>query len=260
MERGPDNQVLIGAGQRRAFTFIEIVLVIALLGMMAAMALPTLVQEIRGSRLPTSAEQMRSLIELVRANAQIEGKRYRIRFPRGDELDRQGTSVQPLIERADDPMNPEAWTLVEEPWTLGETLLRDCWCIQVRLGRPTVEKIRDPAPSVAEELANMREDWDVDYPPLIFEPDGTSPWATYVITKAPKNTKVEALDDTVPRLEVILEGPTGMIWIQRALYASEIDLFEQNGWPVVLRRDFSDPRPLTEKDVLELSEQDVQPK
>lgn len=248
------------AASRCAFTLLEVVLVIALLGMLAAIAVPSFIQEIRGQRLPTSAQQMRSLLEMVRANAQMDGKRYRVRFPRVDELDREGTSVQPIIERTDNPMEPEQWTRVEEPWTLGETLLRDCWCIQVRLGRPTIEKLRDPEPSVAEELANMREEWDVNFPPVIFEPDGTAPWATFVITRAPKDTKVEELDDTVPRLEVILEGPTGMIWVQRSLYSEEIDLFEENYWPIVLRRDFTDPRPLTKEDVLELAESDVKPK
>ncbi|KAB2942437.1 MAG: prepilin-type N-terminal cleavage/methylation domain-containing protein [Phycisphaerae bacterium] len=244
---------------RHGYTLLEVVLVTALLAVVAAIAIPNLILEIRGAQLETSAEQLRSLVELVRANAQMDGKRYRIRFPREDEMDRQGTDVQPIIERADDPLEPEEWTLVEEPWTLGETLLRDCWCIQVRLGRPTIEKLRDPEASMSEELANLREDFAPEYPPVIFEPDGTAPWAVFVVTKAPRDLTPADLDDTVPRFEVIMEGPTGMVWIQRALYEDELDLFEQNGWPIVLRRDFFDPRHLTENDVLELQESAIAP-
>ncbi|MCC7290904.1 MAG: prepilin-type N-terminal cleavage/methylation domain-containing protein [Phycisphaerales bacterium] len=249
----------LGGPPRRAFTLLEVVLVVALLAIVAALALPNLTQELAGQQMSTSAEQMRSLLELIRANAQMDGKRFRIRMPRADELDRMGTDVQPVVERADDPMEPETWTLVEEPWTLGETFLRDCRCIQVRLGRPTVEKLRDPQPSLAEELANLREDFDVEFPPVTFEPDGTSPWAVFVVYKGPREKKAEELAEEDARIEVIMDGATGMIWLQRPLYESELSLFEENGWPVVLRRDFLDPRELTEDDVLELSESSISP-
>jgi len=250
-----------GTSSCAGFTLLEVVLVMMLLAIIAALALPNVVNELRGQHLKTSGEQMRSLLELVRAYSEMDGKRYRVRIPRKDELDRMGTDVQPIIERTDDPMEPEVWTLVEEPWTLGETFMRDCWCIQVRLGRPTVDKLRDPEPSRAEELASMREAWEEDYPPVTFEPDGTAPWAVYVLTKAPRDTTTAAdLTDEVERLEVIMEGPTGMIWLQRPLYEDELDLFEQNGWPIVLRRDFMDPKHLTEDDVLELQEETIMPK
>jgi hypothetical protein len=54
------------------------------------------------------------------------------------------------------------------------------------------------------------------------------------------------------RIEVILEGPTGLAWLQRPFYDEELDLFEEKGWPAVLRKDFLDKAVLTEDDILEL--------
>jgi len=238
---------------------LELILVLGLLAVISSLVLPTLIRDLEGSRLLVSSRQMRSLLELTRAKAQFEGKRYRLRIPGSDELDRMGTDRQPIVERTDDPLNPEEWTLVEEPWTLGEVFLEGVWCIQTRLGRPTVAKLRDPGPSMAEHVANMREEFDDNYPPVIFEPDGTAPWATFVVTRAPRDTTVEGLDDTIERIEVIMQGNTGMVWLQRPLYEEELNLFEENGWPIVLRKDFLDKRMLTEDDVLELPELEVSP-
>ncbi|RJP31841.1 MAG: prepilin-type N-terminal cleavage/methylation domain-containing protein [Phycisphaerales bacterium] len=245
-----------------AYTMLEVMLVIAILGLIAALAAPNLLGEIQRRRLYTSALQMRSLLELVRYNAQFDGKRYRIRFPKENELDPMGGDRQPIIEREDDPLEaPDEWNPVVAPWTYGHTLLEGVWCIQVRLGRPTLESLRNPEESmtVADKLEAAFEDFEPDYPPLYVEPDGTSDWATFALTQADRDLTAEDLDDSVVRIEVIVEGPTGMIWLQRPLYEEELDLFEENGWPPVLRKDFFDPDPLTEDDVLELTEESIQP-
>ncbi|MCH7632740.1 MAG: hypothetical protein IIB59_05965, partial [Planctomycetes bacterium] len=57
----------------------------------------------------------------------------------------------------------------------------------------------------------------------------------------------------------ILEGLTGLCWLQRPFYDEELDLFADKGWPAVLRQDFLRPDMLTEDDVLELREIRVKP-
>jgi hypothetical protein len=57
---------------------------------------------------------------------------------------------------------------------------------------------------------------------------------------------------------VILEGETGIAWLQRPFYDDELDLFADRNWPAVLRQDFLRKEPLTERDVLEL--RDIQMK
>ena len=243
-------------------TLIEVILVIGILVIIAGMVIPNFVRELEREKLPGSARQLRSLVTLVRANAAFDAKRYRIRFPMEDELDPLGGDCQPLVEREDDPIHePEVFNLVTAPWAVGNTLLGDVWCAEVRLGRPTVALLREleSRHEVEDEVEEAYQDFEPERLPLIVEPDGTSEWATFVLTDAPRDIELEDIffyDELVEQeygaVQVILEGATGMAWLQRPLYEEEIDLFEERGWPVVLRKDFFDPRVLTEEDVLEL--------
>jgi hypothetical protein len=244
-------------------TLIELILVIGILAVIAGLVIPNFVRELEREKLPGSARQLRSLLTLVRANACFDGKRYRIRFPleEEEELDALGGDRQPLIEREDDPINePEIFNLVTAPWAVGETLLGEVWCAEVRLERPTVELLREieERDEIADELEEAFEDFEPERLPLYIEPDGTSEWVTFVLTDAPRDTeledlyKLEEIDAEYSVIELIVEGVTGMAWLQRPLYEEELDLFEERGWPVVLRQDFLDPRVLTEEDVLEL--------
>ncbi len=246
-----------------AYTLLEVILVVALLVVISAIAIPSFVGQLEREELPGSARQLRSLLSLTRANAAYDGKRYRIRFPGEDEKDSTGDDRQPIVEREDDPIrDPETYTPVTAPWAVGKTLLGGVWCAEVRLGRPTIEDIQERrqrgAPEITDELIREQEDLEPETPPLYIEPDGASEWATFVLTPAPRDTLLDELEDH-PRVEMIVEGTTGLAWIQRPFYDEELDLFEDKGWPAVLRQDFLDPRELTENDVLELREITVKP-
>ena len=241
---------------RAGYTLLEVVLVIGLLLVLSAMVFPNLLRDIESRRLPASARDMRSMLTLVRANAMYDGKRYRIRFADEDEIDHTGEDRQPIIERESDPFRePDIYTRVSDPWAQGETFLRDVWSAQVRLGRPTLEKLEDErlADEEQKRFEETYDEFEDDYPPLIIEPDGTSEWVTFVITDAPRGTAKEDLE--VPQqIEVIMDGMTGLIWLQRPFYDEELDMFKEHGWPPVLRRDFTRSAPLTEEDVLEIQE------
>lgn len=243
------------SNKHRAFTLLEVTLVAGILVLIAAMAMPTLLEEFRREALPGSGRQLRSLLTLVGANASFDGKRYRIRFPEEDEEDALGGDRQPMIEREDDPFQePEVFNLVTLPWAVGNTLLGKVRCAEVRLGRPSAERLRERRSEIEDALAEDQnlEDFDPVRLPLVFEPDGTSDWATFVlVADAPRNINVEELEN-YERIEVIYEGETGLAWLQRPFYEEELDLFEEKNWPVVLRRDFLRSAPLTEDDVLEL--------
>lgn len=241
-------------------TLLEVILVIGILVIIAGMVVPNFVRELEREKLPGSARQLRSLMTLVRANAAFDARRYQIRFPMEDELDPLGGDRQPLIEREDDPIDePEVFNPVTAPWAVGTTLLGDVWCAEVRLGRPTVAFLRklEQRHEIEDEVEETYEDFEPERLPLIIEPDGTSEWATFVLTDAPRDTEIDEFlffDDLEEygAIQVITEGATGLAWLQRPLYEEELDLFEERGWPVVLRQDFLDPRVLTEEDVLEL--------
>lgn len=252
-------------GATYGYTLLEVLLVISLLVAIGAMALPSFLGQIEKEKLPGSTGQLRSLVSLVRANAAYDGKRYRIRFPGPDEEVVGSDDRQPIVEREDDPVRePELYVRVTAPWAIGDTLLGDVWCAEVRPGRPTIEKLqvlrergRD---EIAEQLSRQRdaEHFEPERPPVSIEPDGASDWVTFVLTDAPRRTPIDQLEDFT-RLELIVEGSTGLAWIQRPLYDEELDLFEEKGWPAVLRQDFTDPRELTENDVLELRDITLKP-
>jgi hypothetical protein len=236
---------------------LEVLLVIGLIVVLSAMVLPDLMTELESRRLPESADRMRSLITLARAHAMFEGLRYRIRFPDEDELDDEGGDRQPLIEREDDPLDePGIFNPVAEPWVYGNTLLHNVWCAQVRLEKPTIERLRQgmDEKDTGERLAARFEDEDPDFPSLVIEPDGASEWATFVITNVSRELTIEEIEETDPVIEVILDGDTGLIWLQRPFLEEELDMLDEYNWPPVLRQDFIRPEPLTEEDVLEIRE------
>ena len=244
----------------RAYTLIEIVLVAGLLVLISALAVPRMAHLLSRDELAGSARQLRSFLTLIRSHAAWDGRRYRIRFPEEQEQDALGGDQQPIVEREDDPLEfPEEFTTVTEPWAVGTTLLADVWVAEVRLGRPTIaelQRLRQYRSEVENALEREFEDvehFEAQRPPLIIEADGTSDWAVFVLTQAPRGTEIEELDEH-PRIELILDGMTGLAWLQRPFYDEELDLFEEKGWPAVLRQDFLDRRQLTENDVLELHE------
>jgi hypothetical protein len=248
----------------RAFTIIEVVLVIGLLLLISAITLPNFFSELKREELPTSANQLRALVTLVRANAAFDAKRFRIRFPQEGEADALGGVHQPIVEREDDPIAyPEVFHSVNTSWAVGKTLLGEVRCAEVRLGRPTVADIKRRRESASRELEqafavqNKREEFERDRPPVYIEPDGTSDWATFTLTKASLEIPLSELYQQ-PGIDVILDGLTGLCWLQRSFYDEELDLFEEKNWPAVMRKDFLTPRMLTEQDVLELRDLPVQ--
>ncbi len=231
-------------------------MVVAIIAVIMSLAVPDLVNDIERRRFPTSARQLRALLTLVRANAMYDGKRYRIRFPEKDEIDFNGEDRQPIIEREDNPFTePNVYNRVDQPWTRVDTFYRGVWCSEVRLGRPTLDKLENQfvGAELDQRLEALAQGHEEGYPPLIVEPDGTTEWVTFVLTDAPPDTDRAELE-VKQQIEVIMDGLTGLIWLQRPFYDDELTLFKENGWPPVLRRDFLRLSPLTEEDVLEISE------
>ncbi len=247
-----------------AFTLIEMVLVVGLLLLISAITIPNFFNEFKREKLPTSASQLRSLVTLVRANAAFDAKRYRIRFAREGETDSLGGIQQPIVEREDDPIAyPEEFNPVTANWAAGKTLLGDVRCAEVRLGRPTVADIMRRRESASRELEQafstrqQREEFERERPPVYIEPDGTSDWVTFTLTEASSEIPLNEIYQH-PGIDVILDGLTGLCWLQRPFYDDELDLFKEKNWPAVLRKDFLTPRMLTEQDVLELRELPVE--
>ncbi|MHC5110932.1 MAG: pilus assembly FimT family protein [Planctomycetota bacterium] len=243
----------------RAYTLIEVALVVSILVAITAIVIPNFILDYERDLLPGSSRDMRSLVSMVRAKASFASVRYRIRFPMPDEDDEIGDGIQPIVEREVDPVNePEIFERVTEPWAVGTILRSGIRCAEVRLGKPDIEQMRDREfrSEVEEVLDRAFEEFDPVKPPVVIEPDGTSDWFVLLLTNAPEDVPVEDLADSeeYQSIEIIVDGRTGAAWLQRPLYDEELDLFEEEGWPIVLRQDFLDPRVLTEDDVLELQD------
>jgi prepilin-type N-terminal cleavage/methylation domain-containing protein len=245
------------------FTLLEVLIVAALMAFIAGLVLPVLINELEQERLPESARQMRALVQLTRANAMYEGRRFRIRFPDEEDLDGQGEQRQPLIEVERDPLSePDVFEPVRAAWAQDETLKRGIRCARVRLGKPTLELLMGESGAeaeYAEEVDELEDELTIsfedEFPPLVIEADGTCEWVTFLLTDAAED---EDLTDVDPRevdyamLEVIVDGLTGLAWLQRPLYDEELEMMREHDWPPVLRRDFIRPQALTEDNVLEI--------
>ncbi len=244
----------------KAFSLLEIILVIGLLSILSALAVPNLLRQLTSEKLPGSARQLRSLLSMTRAKTMLDGKRHRIRFPRNDEIDARGGSRQPIIERENEPFeDPGVFEPVLAAWARDVVLRDGIWCMEVRLGRPNLddELVEQMQEDFRLRMQGIGDEFEPLFPPVVFDLDGTSEWATFVVTNGPEDTDDE---DDLPRdavIQVIMDGMTGLIWLQRPFAESEKEMLLENDWPPVLRRDFLTQRLLTEEDVLEIQETKV---
>ena len=247
---------------RRGFTLLELMLVLGMLALLAVFVVPNLRSPIERSYLPESGERLRALITLTRANAMLDGLRYRMRFL--DESDEQWDKLsdhdrlQPLIEFEFDPIKqPWEFFPVKASWATPDTFLGEVWCYELRFGEPTFEDVL--AELEDQEFEDERElkeklGLEEDDPwVLIFEPDGTSEWMTFRLIDVPYEDFDQAGMAEYRQMDVILDGRLGMVFLQRPLSEDEMDVLLEKGHSPILRRDFLRREPLTEDDVLEIN-------
>ncbi|MCG3136681.1 MAG: hypothetical protein HJJLKODD_00516 [Phycisphaerae bacterium] len=247
----------------RAFTLLELLVVIGLLVLLAGLVVPSFRGALERSQLPESAEQFRALIAMTRAQAMLDGLRYRIRFLNPDEPAAEGLNEaelnQPIVEVERDPLAaPEEYTPVLAAWAQSASFLGDVWCFRIRIGEPTVETVKadlqdqeleteDEERLRAEMALTDDQDWA-----LVLQPDGSAPWMTFRLIDAERaEFKDEELLDH-PQVDVIVDGRTGMVFLQRPLSDDELEILLDKGHSPVLRRDFMVSRELTDDDVLEI--------
>jgi prepilin-type N-terminal cleavage/methylation domain-containing protein len=197
---------MAGTHRHRGFSLLELLLVIAMLGLLAGLALPSLFGELAWRRMSESAGQLRSLVEMTRAQAMLTGLRHRIRWE--DDLQ------QPIVEVERDPLDGrDEFDAVRATWATEDTLVGDIHCHEVIPGRPLMLEIIDDRPIGDGEQADAEndnliivEDEDQsDRPAVVFEPTGKVDWVTFVVAQGQPGE----LDEDAEVLWVVVDGRTG---------------------------------------------------
>lgn len=242
---------------RRAFTLLEVVLTILLLGFIIAFVFPDLSSEKQARSLIESSDRLRSLIAMSHAEAMQSGLRYRIAFPgTPDPLDRTAQkeidvpaqTLQPTVQRQNDPLNnPESYGDFDAEWKSQEILMEGTRCVAVLPGRPAFE-ISGSSPIAGPSIAKNQ----AVFVPLTINPDGSCDWVTFVLTDLPLEIE-EPLSEHATRIyNVIVDGRTGQAWIQRALRVEEVEVMNEHGASPILHMDFTSGDMITEDNILEI--------
>ena len=110
---------------RNAFTLLELLLVIVLLAMLAALAWPEFGQARSSEELGESARRTKTLVSMCRARAMSESRRYRVTFRLDGSL---------KVTRQRDPiLAPHQYFKFRGPWAKLPFMLEHVWVEAIQL-------------------------------------------------------------------------------------------------------------------------------
>jgi type II secretory pathway pseudopilin PulG len=235
---------------------LEVVLVLVLLGVLLALAMPSLQGTVQAHSMTESCERLRTLIHLTRNAAMHDGVRYRLSFPGAPDPDDPDAerlvetpeaTQQPVVSKEYDPvLQPGEYAEVDLGYDVGAILLPGLRCVAVRWGGPSFE-LNLSAPFAGPEINAYEAPFDT----VTFNPDGTCDWATLTLTDLPLDAEPEEKD--IGRIiNIILDGRTGQVWYQRPLRNEEVELLAEYGASPLLHMDFTDTREITEDNILQI--------
>jgi len=179
------------------FTLFEVLLVIAIMAVLAAFAWPTFFGEREASGLRESATRLKALVNMCRAEAMNESRRYRIEFL-------QDGSVE-LSAQQDALDAPEQYVDVSTDWSRGEMIVKDVWIESILAlpGGPPPVLINDENIEFADEKDYVQlKVQELDRPQqLNFETDGSCDSARWVLRDALGRGLEMTLDGRLGRIE-----------------------------------------------------------
>ena len=233
---------------------LEVLLVLMLLGLLVAFVAPNLSGEMRRRSLTESADRLRSLIIITHAKAMEDGVRYRIEFPgTPDPLDEDAEKTidvpvetrQPNVIRQDNPIGrPDQYGGFDAPWKKGPILMEGTRCVMAYHGTPSFDTEH------GGEIAGrpFGEGDEVEFVSLTLNPEGTCDWITFVLTDLPWDVELKPYH-AHRILNVVVDGRTGHVWIQRSLTVDELEVIQDEGGSPVFHRDFLLTKLLTDEDI-----------
>lgn len=183
--------------RRRAFTLLEILLVIVLVIAIFGLAWPSMDGAARAEELPESARRMKALVAMCRAEAMNEARRYRVYFA-------QDGSVHLRVQR--DPIAaPEEFIEVSRSWAREAFLLEKVWVEAIQLLPDGLAPVivdddvmeftqLDGAPQSVQGLERPAE--------LNFDPNGGCGSMRWVLRDASGRGMLMTLDGRLGRVQV----------------------------------------------------------
>ena len=183
---------------RNAFTMLEVMLVVGILALVAAITWPDFHQAQRSEELDESARRMKTLIQMCRAQAMNETRRYRLLFYEDGAID---------LKRQRDPiLAPQEYFRFREPWANISILMDRVWVESIK---PLPEG--PPPMDIEDDLIEFEDDYD-DEPieindleapfSLDFEPDGLSPCLKWTLRDESGRGILMTLDGRLGRVSI----------------------------------------------------------
>jgi hypothetical protein len=184
----------VNHSKARAFTLLELLLVIVIMIALAGVIWPSLSTRQAAGKLRSTSEQLASLMSLARGGAMSKGCSYRCVF----EVD----GMRAVIEEEADPLNhPGVFEPIKAHWAKLDLGKDDIRCLSVHfdewegLLKEEEAEILDRVDSKSEDHAS---------PPILFYPDGTSDTATILLGDSENNN-----------FTLTLNGITGQVKLER---------------------------------------------
>lgn len=179
----------------RAFSLLELLMVIALLGLVAVVAWPDFQAVSHGDRLKESAGRLESLVAMCRAEAMNDGRAYRVEVLKDGSLR--------VTAQADPIFRPNEYLYVQSPWTQTEVLLDDVWVESVQAlpeGPPPI-RIVDERLEFPKTEIKMTPVEELESPAVLnFPPDGTTRSMRWLLRQEEGEGVLLTLDGRLGRL------------------------------------------------------------
>jgi len=182
---------------RTAFTLMEVLLVIALLGVVAAYALPSFFSSAQREELDQSARRFKATFAMCRAEAMNEARTYRIELI-PDGCVRVCRQVDPLYA-------PQYFNPVQSDWSATNILLEDVWVEAVQLlpDGPAPILIVDDNLEVADQEIELTAIGEFEAPICLdIAPDGSCPSLRCVLRDVDGRAVMLTLDGRLGRLTI----------------------------------------------------------
>ncbi len=186
---------LVGA-IKRAFTLVEVLLVVALLGVLALFAFAEFGNTERAEHVKESARRMQALVAMCRAEAMNEARAYRVLILADGSL---------RVECQSDPLQPEDYVPPAVDWARSPVLLEDVWveAVQVLPEGPPPIRIVDEQIEFTETEYDFVDVTAFEQPPAIeFEPGGMSSSLRWVLRDEQGRGLLLTLDGRLGRVRV----------------------------------------------------------